>query len=387
MKVRVYSWFLSRNIGDVLIAKCVSEMFSELYECSYYDITTGKEIAGTEILFPPQSELTWKSKMLNSTYLRNFIDFVYSLRSYQIQNFRDIKEKDCDLAIFAGGNSLMDLGRILPGEVIVTYRRIRALKRKGIKIAFCFSGVGPYESLISRILARKTMKNIDFISVRDEASYKLCKELGRANDVEVWRDPVLIYRPILKGKKKRTIALNVYFGADGSLRKEMRDSYIQLVREIRIRYPGYRVALFSSDTGDYVDVQQVADALEKDTAVEIIRIKDENALFQLYAESQLLIGCRMHSLITAVISDIPIVAIAWQQKVVSLMKFLGYEDRMVEQRDFCNINGAIFQMVERAMKMTEEELCVTKNKLDIARDELTLNMKAFDKRWRNNNEL
>lgn len=378
MRIRIYSWFNSRNIGDILIAQSISDIFSDYGVCEYYDITSGQSVEHPTLLFPGSNCGGIKNKILNNVVLRNGIDFIYAFKGNKIQPYKGVRH-ECDLAVFAGGNSLMDIEPFLPSESIVTYRRIKELKRQGVRIIYCFSGVGPYVNPISSIFARKTLQEIDFISVRDNASYELCKQLGRSDYLEIWRDPVLMLSPTISEKKKDTIAINVYFGSDYRLKEKMRDSYVNLVKSVREKYPDMKITLFATDTGDVADVDCIIEKVSQENGISIKEIKNEADLFDLYSESCIMFGMRMHSLITAVISGVQIVAVGWQKKVEALMEYLELEDRLVTQGSFCEDYHVVLPLISRAFENQEDKN--TNRILKAEKESFEENFLAFWKKW------
>lgn len=354
MKARIYSWFKSGNIGDILIAKTSKELFSNYFTCDYYDIVSGAKVDEPQIIFSSIQPNSLKSKILDNKYLRSIIDFIFSFKENKIANFENANLNECDIAVFFGGNSLMDLGEILPSESIILNRRISKLKENNINVAFLFSGVGPFKNNLSKRVMKKTLKMIDFISVRDVASFELCKSLGRTDDIEIWRDPVLSYKPSFEIKSKDIISLNVYFGSDKSKIGQMKQSYVFLIRAIKEKFNDKKIALYCSEMNDYKNLSNLKEYFKNDKMVIFVDVKNENDIFELYSKSIVVIGCRMHSLITAIISKVPVVAISWQQKVTSLMQFFNFKEYMVTQEQFCESPDSVVFMICNAVKNEEK---------------------------------
>lgn len=385
MKVRIYTWFTSGNIGDILIAKTVSEIFSKHFSCKFYDIGSGVQTQKESLLLNDRKRNKFKLKILSNQTLFNIIAFIYSFRKSVEKNFS--YKDECDSAIFAGGNSIMDLGKFLPADSIVLYRKIKALKKNNIKIAFCFCGVGPFNNSLSKKIVLKTLKEIDFISVRDRASYEMCVKLGKTENLELWYDPVLLYSPPMEFKTKNTIAVNVFFGQNKLLRNKMADSYIKLVKCLRNMYPNYTITLFATEAMDRADLNEVAESFADIDKVIVENVDNADDLFKIYAKSATLIGCRMHSLITATISRVPVVAIGWQQKVYSFMESFQLEDLILTQEEFCKSSEAIIPMINKSLNMDEDELKKRDVILSNIKLDLLSKIDSFTKKWSGNYEL
>ncbi len=381
MKVRIYSWFKSGNIGDILIAEMSKKIFANQFECEYFDIVTGNKVKKMQILKYEFAKSSLKSKIFDVKFLYDLINFVYSFKKSKVAEFENIKQGECDFAVFFGGNSLMDLGKYFPSESLVTYKRLVELKKKKIKIVYCFSGVGPFLNASSKKYAKKILEMIDFISVRDDASYKLCKEFGKNDNIEIWRDPVFLYNPVVKQSEKNTIAINVFFGADKSKIDVTEKAYIKLIENIITKYPEFKIKLFNSEMGDKRNTQILKKYFNSVKSVDFYDVNNEDELFDLYSKSIVVIGCRMHSLITAIISKVPVVAISWQQKVLSLMEYFDCEDFIISQDDFCNNDELIMTMIDNAISTKNDILYSYDNKIDIIKKETIQNIELFCKSW------
>ncbi|MBE5958505.1 MAG: polysaccharide pyruvyl transferase family protein [Lachnospiraceae bacterium] len=384
MKVLIYSWFESGNIGDVLIAKMIMNIFDKRFECLFHDITSGKRMNEPKLIENDKIDESWKTIILNISVFRNIIDFIYAIKSKKKFGIQEVSSENVSLAIFAGGNSLMDLGTFLPGDSITMYRRVRELKKKGIPVLFLFCGVGPYSNLISKVLAKRTFRLLDFISVRDEASLDFCVKNGYSGEIEVWRDPVLFYRPKLETKDKNTIAINIYVGTEKEYESKMINSYIELIRNLRKKYNNYQICLFASETGDRKYSEQVKSAFENDEKVTLVVIKSEEELFELYSKTIVTVGCRMHALITSVICSVPVVAIGWQSKVYSFMKYFTAKDRLVTQTEFCKSPKKMEKMIKEIVESNTVECDNIAKKISEERSKLYKQLDSFFERWNRN---
>lgn len=334
MRVRIYSWFKSGNIGDILISEQIKRMFESSFECTFCDISNGEAVQKTELVLNSCDSTFLKMRVLNLAFVRETIDFVYSFRKRNTSPFKSLA-KDCNLAIFAGGNSLMELNKHFPGNSRVIYNRVKELKRQNIPVAFCFSGVGPFCCKKGKRYIKNTLQLADFVSVRDDKSKELCESIG-AKNIELWRDPVLAYTPKITDVKPKHIAVNVFFGTDKRLESKTFNAYVQSVKMLKQLFPHFDIVLFSSETADYKQVESVYKCFMKDCRIKALNVTSPDELFCLYEKSALVIGARMHSLITAVISDKPIVAVSWQEKVTSFINFIGCEQFLISQKEFCD---------------------------------------------------
>lgn len=366
MRVRIYSWFRSGNIGDILIAERIHDLFSSVCDCRFFDIGSGLPAERPErIPYTPQTN-GMKAAILSRPILRELLSLRGCLGKKKYAPFLNI-EDEAELAVFAGGNSVMELSSFIPANSIILYRRISLLKQQGYKIAFCFCGCGPFHNGIGKQYARKTIALMDFLSTRDENSFEICKGLGWTGSRQVWRDPVLSYHPPMKERTQNLIAVNVYFGSNRRLHHGMRNAYTQLIQELLATFPDKAICLFVSESADTPQAMSVFQVFLNSERVQIRTVESADDLFDLYRSSLVVIGVRMHALITAMISRTPIVAISWQDKVASLMGYFEKEKYLVSQEEF--IDNPVFaaEMMHAAIQMYDMETADIETKLiDIA---------------------
>lgn len=323
-KITVFSFFQSWNIGDILIAEQIKKLLSEPYfECAYFDIISGKpyyDCALTNTV--AQSRFTSFKKKIIKLYILG--DLICSFLSFKSTRYKKIcsAAEDSELVIFAGGNQIMELGR-LPTGIIQTYRAIKKLKKDGKKVYLCFCGIGPFKSRLSVKYARKILKLVDFVSVRDNYSLNWVKELSPEKKAEIWCDPVLMLdsKPQNQGFKN-AVGINSYFGHDVSCRKKMCNSYIELIRKLRQNNKDLTVYLFSSELTDIADIERIKKCFSDDDGVIVEKISSKDELFEFYNKVDAVVAARMHTAITCVICNLPIVTVAWQDKVSSFMQLM-----------------------------------------------------------------
>ena len=184
----------------------------------------------------------------------------------------------------------------------------------------------------------------------------------------MWRDPVLSYHPPIKECMKDTIAVNVYFGNQKQLHNGMRNAYIHLIQTLIAAFPDKKICLYVSESADTPQVESVRNAFLDKDAVYLQTMHSTADLFELYSSSIVVIGARMHSLITAIICRIPIAAISWQEKVTSLMDYFEKGKYLVSQAAFIDNPVLVAQMAQCAMQMYKMESDGIEEKLaEIAR--------------------
>lgn len=379
-RAAVYSFFESYNIGDVLIAEQIEKIFSPHMECEFFDISSGKpsEVCGLRQLSPNENKSdrkSFKTRLLSVPILKTIITSLLFLRS---KGYLEIVSaaQDSDVAIFAGGNIIMELST-LPTSIITLYRTIKALKKQNKKVCFCFCGVGPFASELSRKMAKKIILYADFISVRDQYSLSQVKQLVPSKAVEVWPDPVLSFSPELDAVEKNGIGVNVYFGNSKNSKDGMCDAYVTCIEELRKKHPQKPIYLFSSELTDVTDIKRVCEWFSCDPFVEYKGISSKEELFSFFSEIEFVLGARMHTLITATISDIPTVSIAWQGKVASMMELLGWAEYNLDMGDFVSEPWRVSELIQKRIDNKEKCSKEIRYKLSEIKDSLNKQIENF----------
>lgn len=331
-KITLFSFFKSLNIGDILIADKVSHLFSNKFDCIFCDITSSELVNVEEwykqkLLPQPyslKSKNTFKHKLLSLPIVGNIIR-AYSASRSKTHIIAAENCKESEWAVFAGGNSIMDLNP-LTGQTRISLKRAKILKNRGIKIAYCYCGVGPFASKRGWKKAKKLISLVDFISVRDSASYEIVKKMHPRKEVEIWRDPVLLTDPIEQEKTSNfAIGVNVYFGDDSRKHKRTEKAFVNLISKLLDELPEYKIKLFSSEITDINHIQKVKSHFWCNERVCVSNIKSSVELFDFYRGIDAIVGTRMHTLITSLVASIPSVALVWQPKVKSLVEFFENE--------------------------------------------------------------
>ena len=383
----VFSFFNSNNIGDLLIADTVSKLFSNEKKYTYCDISNfqrvdicaWRERFSRELPAPIKIKSKIKKILLNLTVFRGIIGAIKARKS----NAPYIALKNCeesDTVIFAGGNSLMEL-ECFPASLEVLGRTVKLLKEHGKKIAFCFCGVGPFRTKLSYKILKEILLRVDFISVRDDASYALVKKVCPHVNIEIWRDPVFLIERARGDCCQSNIGVNVYFGYDKKKKSKMKKAFVGLLKELRRVAPERNIYLFSSEMTDLRDAVAVKEAFLDDERIIVRTVNSVEGLFSLYDDVCGVIGTRMHTVITATVSHKPVVAISWQSKVASLMEFFNQERLCIDMNCFINKPRAACEALLDVMGQENEIIRQNDSVLMEIRRRNEENIKKFKERF------
>ena len=323
MKLTLYSFCKSGNIGDLLIAEKLKKIFSNNFEVTLCDLS-GQVIDKPMLVTPTKNKnLKLKGFLLNFALVRFLRNKILKSKQNKV-NAIVSSASNSELAVFAGGNMLMQLDN-KDDSLQILYEAISVLKKQGKRVCFCFVGVGPFYSNRAINQLKQLVSLVDFISVRDDGSFNLIKKYCKLN-VPIWRDPVLLEKNNIS-KKGQAIGINAFLGFEKKDRKKILNFYINIINLLRNEYKDREIILFSSEVNDYEDLISLKSNFAEDSKIKLVKVESYDELLMVYENLSCVVATRMHTIITSIISDIPAIAVVWQQKVQDLMNFLHIENQ------------------------------------------------------------
>jgi len=239
-----------------------------------------------------------------------------------------------DLLLSGGGSLLQD---VTSANGIFYYLGIiRLAQIVGRPTMFIAQGIGPLLRPRSRKLVAAVADSTNAITVRDPESADLLLEIGVRQRVQITADPALL---LPDGSRTRpgeggpvVVSLRAWPKFDATLPATIARACAPLAG-----IPMGTVAMQHSQDDPILarfrdemnrisgkDVSELAVSLpENDRLPEVV---------QQIATSRLVIGMRLHALILAAGAGVPSVALAYDPKILSFMRYTGQEDAVVDLR-------------------------------------------------------
>ena len=230
---------------------------------------------------------------------------------------------------------------------------LRLAQMAGARIAYLGRSIGPFPDgspIIRRFnrLSIRTLRKLDFISLRDVESEEIAAGLGlkfqSSYDLSFLGTPLAqIPAPIREkiGEKYAIIVPN-YLVQYPELRSKVsptaiREFYAELIRDTLEKFPDTRIVLLpqlfngSSYLGrDMKFFQDVADTV-KDDRVTVISDECSSDIHQaIYKDAEFVIGGSLHSITFALNNDVPFVALCFEPRARKTLARLGKADRTVD---------------------------------------------------------
>lgn len=340
MRAIIISFFNSSNIGDCILSNCLFDLFSDGFICDKVSYSLSPFMyTDLHNICPVTLNLGagLKSKALSiliKAKLFKAVELYYWNKQYLCLTDKEKLNNiisQSDIVIIGGGNMIFDLedGSLSAGR----FKYFATIARKYHKpIIACCIGIGPFKRKQQLSKAIYALNLSDYVSFRDERSYRLFVNNNGKNGA-LSTDPAFLLSFKKKNNElKEYIAINVIdpilFTADTMLHENIKAAYIGMIDALSKIHGN--ILLFTTDVRDY----QFAKDIAIRTKATIYNINSIDLLYKVYEKTKLVIGSRMHSMITAFTQRIPIIGFEWQDKVGALFDYLEISDYCHSIYDF-----------------------------------------------------
>ncbi len=287
----------------------------------------------------------------------------YSIRAIPRQNPRALISaiRSCDVFISGGGSLLQDVTSLRNVVYYTGLMRLALFFRKPLVVYA--QGIGPLNRKISQKLARRAINGAQVVTVRDEDSKALLKNIGVHRAIEVVADPVWALQPTSVEEKTISPTWNVALRSWPNVPEETADEYAK-----RTFTAICEAAKTANVQLRFLPMQPTEDAplAEKYRAVmneadEIVDLNDlhPREVMAHCGSANVMIAMRLHALIFAAAQGVPCVAINYDPKVASLAKLLGAPLLNIEDLQDSN---RVLEAVKSARPLSSEQLQTLKER-------------------------
>lgn len=303
-RVVVSGYYGFGNSGDEAILKTIIRDLRELNPAVQITVLSVKP------------ELTKKQHKVDAVYRYNMIQVLSCLRT-------------CDLFISGGGSLLQDMTSTRSLLYYLYLIRIALMFKK--KVMLYANGIGPINNSSNQNKVKKVIQNVDVITLREEASFQLLKDIGITKPMlRVTADPVI------------TIDFTAADKAVEYLKKEGIPTEESLVG-INLRdWNG--IETLESEMAQTIDYMQEKyslvpvfipmSAADKNISERILQqIKGTGYILQqnyqpedligIISNMKLVIAMRLHTLIYASINSVPMIGLVYDPKIKGYMEYIN----------------------------------------------------------------
>lgn len=252
----------------------------------------------------------------------------YGVNAVDRGSVRDVVKaiKGCDCFISGGGSLIQD---VTSKKSLLYYLALISLARRfGKKVVIYANGIGPLNWAVGRMLTRKVLSRADILSVRDEDSRALLKEIGVSEKlITLAADPVF---SLPKPDPEHGRRILESCGADSGRPlvcfntrpwRSMRDINRVLAEAADFAAAEFKAqaAVIAMNPDDDKTAREFA-GFVKSGAVVITGRYAPDDLMSVISNARVLVGVRLHSLIFAAVAGVPFLGIPYDPKVQSLLK-------------------------------------------------------------------
>jgi polysaccharide pyruvyl transferase CsaB len=226
--------------------------------------------------------------------------------------------RSADLVCSGGGSVFQD---ITSWRSPVVYAALHELSRLSRHTLVYSQGVGPLQRVFSRWLTRRAMNVAERITVRDDDSATLLRELGVTRPIEVTCDPAFGLDPPADRRRQTADRRPPMIGV--SIRSwpgPWMGPLLQGLRQAQQRTGAPMKVVCLHPRLDSEVSQRLADELGNAEVVVPAEPLDAVAAM---GDVALLVGMRLHALIFAAAYGKPVVALAYDPKVTALARAFG----------------------------------------------------------------
>jgi len=249
--------------------------------------------------------------------------------------------RTADLVVASGGGQLDAVWGGAWGQPYALARWAWLSRRAGVPFVFLSVGYGQASNWLSRRFLKYAVRSAKYCSVRDAGSREMTIKLGVERDLPVVPDMAFGLQPPARRALKRpgfdiAISPMVYL-RPGSWPVEDNDGYRRLVAMwadlvSAVVRRGDRAHLFVSSPGDMPAVHDTWECLDATTRASctITCPESPDALLEFYRGVEIVIASRLHGVLLAIISRLPVLALSHERKVRVAMQDAGMGEFCVE---------------------------------------------------------
>lgn len=325
--VFLFGYYGFENTGDEAILQAIVQQFRQVL---------------------PEVKLTALTYKARDTIER------YGINAVSRNHFRDIINaiRGADFVISGGGSLLQD---VTSSRSLIYYLAIIYLAKKlGKKTMFYGNGFGPITKPFNKKLVKYIIDKVDVITVRDYQSREALKLLGIKKDITITADVThtmnlpskevieAIYENEKIDETKKLIGISVRRWYGENIYKEI----IAKTCENLIN-KNYEVVFIPMQYPEDIYIsEEIANLMNKKP--KIIKGKyNPKEVIGIISGLDLLIGMRLHSLIFAAITAVPMVGLEYDPKILSFLNSVKQQSGgRVEDLDIVHLWKTIDEVID-----------------------------------------
>lgn len=276
--------------------------------------------------------------------------------------------KSSKVLILGGGSLIQD---VTSTKSLLYYLWcIKTAKKYGLKVMLYANGIGPIVKEENKNRASKVLNCVDVITLRDEESSNVLKELGVSKpEIVVTADPAFSFETDVKDISKEFSVEGDYFCISVRNWSESDEKVIlgmaSMADYISEKYsliPVFVPMQFDKD----LNPGRIIASKMKNTAIVIHKKLNLKQIFSLIKYSKAVIAVRLHMLIFSATLGIPSIGIDYDPKIKGFQKHIGVpyilEKDDIQNFEYRKVVDEFMENHEKLCKTLEEQLPEIKQK-------------------------
>lgn len=298
---------------------------------------------------------------LNCEYTRLYHSDIFCIENNNTSKCKEAIKK-CDVFILGGGGLLQDQTTIFNIFRWLKYLQY-AIKQKKKTMLYANS-IGPLKYIISKRYVKKYLNKVTLITLRDKTSERLLRSIGVHVHIEVTADPVFSMNTFKQLDKQRIlnddlniklppryicISVRHWFDTIPFIPVSLCSKFNLRSKKNTTAYKNYintlaQITSYCIKTKNIPivfvsflpqrDTKVIKDIIKKTNIPDKCIIISEHLSPQIMANiigrSDFLIGMRLHSIIYAIIYNIPFIALNYSMKVKAILQYMHLNDYILD---------------------------------------------------------
>jgi polysaccharide pyruvyl transferase CsaB len=327
MKIVIAGNYGAKNIGDEMILK---GMIKAVKKGNIKDVH-------------PDSEITVLSANPKETaekfHVKSEYKFPAGIRSaikaiFKGKNKTKKAVKECDIFILGGGGLFGNL--TVKADMIWGIQAFKAY-RYGKKVYMYGQSVGELKGKFRKWLVRKLFNKATLTAVRDEESKKLLESIGIHKEISVIPDLAFNIETQVaasRNDKEIVVALRQLKKLSKEFKKTVTDFFNWLIEEhnFKIKFIDFQTGK-GKEADSILHSEIIKNIRKKEKIVHLKDIEDDELVLNTFAKASFALVMRLHSIISAIKTNTPFIAINYAPKVKAILKDKNLTKQMLEMKD------------------------------------------------------
>jgi polysaccharide pyruvyl transferase CsaB len=242
--------------------------------------------------------------------------------------------KNAKAFIYGGGNLLQD--NTSTRSLFFYLSMVWLAKKLRLKVMFYANGIGPLKKSLNMVLTKKIMNQVDVIALREELSFNELKRLdiGKprilltadaamtvSDGLSSFNTGIISRLGLQNGRRLLGVSLRKYPGHEKVEHEKYESVIAQVVDHMAAEYGAFPVLFPMQHPDDVPILENVAAKMRCESCI----VRDKLNVYQtfdLISGMYMLLGMRLHALVFAAVTSVPIVGLVYDPKIQGFLDYI-----------------------------------------------------------------